>query len=366
MRPEPIRFVGRGRRPKVRKKQCNIMKNHQIGIDISKEKVNICLRKEKKSVWECETPNTVASIKKAIRKGMKDLGVAPDDIIVCAEFTGRYIYPLVCACDGLGLFLWMEDPTRIKNSFGIARGKDDKVDARRIAEYADRFSDKAVAYGMPDRTLASIKSKLADRDMLLEDKKRYESQLHDQKGFMDPKDYAQKSRMWKAVIKTLNKQLELLDEQLAELVASDKKISRQVELLKSVDGIGDRVALYMVAVTMGFTRFQNPRQFFCYAGLAPFKYTSGKSIHSKSKVSQRANKHIKALLHLAAVSAATHMKDSEYRRYYERKIAEGKHPMSVLNVVRAKLVSRMFAVVRRNSEYQKNYDFSNNFEKIPA
>ena len=260
----------------------------------------------------------------------------------------------------------MEDPTRIKNSFGIARGKDDKIDARRIAEYADRFSDKAVAYGMPDRTLASIKSKLADRDMLLEDRKRYETQLHDQKGFMDPKDYAQKSRLWAAVIKTLNRQLALLDEQLAELVASDKKISRQVELLKSVDGIGDRVALYMVAVTMGFSRFQSPRQFFCYAGLAPFRYTSGKSIRSKSKVSQRANKHIKALLHLAAVSAATHMKDSEYRRYYERKTAEGKHPLSVLNVVRAKLVSRMFAVVKRNSEYQKNYTYSNILEKNPA
>jgi len=342
------------------------MKNHQIGIDISKEKVNICLRKEKKSVWEHECPNTVASIKKAIRKGMKDHGAVTDDIIVCAEFTGRYIYPLVCACDELGLFLWMEDPTRIKNSFGIVRGKDDKIDARRIAEYADRFSDKAMAYGMPDRTLASIKSKLADRDMLLEDRKRYETQLHDQKGFMDPKDYAQKSRLWNAVIKTLNRQLALLDKQLAELVASDKKISRQVELLKSVDGIGDRVALYMVAVTMGFKRFQNPRQFFCYAGLAPFKYTSGKSIHSKSKVSQRANKHIKALLHLAALSAATHMKDSEYKRYYERKIAEGKHPMSVLNVVRAKLVSRMFAVIRRNSEYQKNYVFSNSLEKNSA
>ena len=328
--------------------------------------MNICLRSGKKSVWEYETPNTVASIKKAVQKGMRERGVTLNDVIVCAEFTGRYIYPLVCACDELRLFLWMEDPTRIKNSFGIARGKDDKIDARRIAEYADRFSDKAVAYGMPDRTLASIKSKLADRDMLLEDRKRYETQLHDQKGFMDPKDYAQKSRLWNAVIKTLNKQLALLDEQLAELVASDEKISRQMELLKSVDGIGDRIALYMVAVTMGFKRFENPRQFFCYARLAPFKYTSGKSIHSKSKVSQRANKHIKALLHLAAVSAATHMKDSEYKRYYERKTDEGKHPMLVLNVVRAKLVSRMFAVIRRDSEYQRNYDFSINHEKLSA
>ena len=99
------------------------MKNYQIGIDISKEKVNICLRGSKKNVWEDETPNTLVSIKRAFKKGLKGQGIAPNDVIVCAEFTGRYIYPLVCACDDLGLFLWMEDPTRIKNSFGIARGE---------------------------------------------------------------------------------------------------------------------------------------------------------------------------------------------------------------------------------------------------
>ena len=192
-------------------------------------------------------------------------------MVVCAEFSGRYIYPLVCACDDLGLFLWMEDPTRIKNSFGIARGKDDKIDARRIAEYADRFSDKAVAYGTPDRALTSIKSKLADRDMLLEDRKRYLTQLHDQKGFMDPKDYAQKSRLWNAVIKTLDKQLALLDKQLAELVASDKKISRQVELLKSVDGIGDRGGALHGRRYHGLHKVRKPEAvlLLCRAGTLP-------------------------------------------------------------------------------------------------
>ena len=73
-----------------------------------------------------------------------------------------------------------------------------------------------------------------------------------------------------------------------------------------------------------------------------------------------------ALFHLTTISAATHMKTSEYRQYYERKTTEGKHPVSVLNVVMAKLVSRMFVVVRRYSVYQKNHAFLNNLENIPA
>ena len=148
------------------------MKNYQMGIDISKEKLNICLRKGTQAVREEEIKNTVAAIKKCVKRIEKESGVTHDDLLVCAEFTGRYIYPLVCACDEMGLFLWMEDPTRIKNSFGVTRGKDDRVDARRIAEYAFRFSDKAVAYKMPDKTLVSLKNLLTDRDTLANDRKK--------------------------------------------------------------------------------------------------------------------------------------------------------------------------------------------------
>ena len=331
------------------------MKNYQMGIDISKEKLNICLRKGTQTIREEEIKNTVAAIKKCVKKIEKENGMANDDMLVCAEFTGRYIYPLVCACDELELFLWMEDPTRIKNSFGVTRGKDDWVDARRIAEYAFRFSDKAVAYEMPDRTLVSLKNLLVDRDTLLADRHKYEMQLHDQKGYMDAADYARKKHLWTAVIKTLDKQIALIDHEIQTLVESDKMIKHQTELLKTVDGVGDRIAVRMVVVTMAFKRFETPRQFNCYAGLAPFRYTSGKSIYSKSKVSQRANKQIKALLHLAAVSVATHMKSGEYKDYYKRKTEEGKHPLCVLNVIRAKLVSRMFAVIKRDEAYQRNY-----------
>lgn len=69
----------------------------------------------------------------------------------------------------------------------------------------------------------------------------------------------------------------------------------------------------------------------------------------------RANQTMKVLLHMAAVGTATHMKAGEYKEYYKRRLAEGKHVMSVLNVIRAKLVHRMFAVIRRDTEYSRQY-----------
>ncbi|MCQ2078353.1 MAG: IS110 family transposase [Bacteroidaceae bacterium] len=331
------------------------MKNLFIGIDVSKEKLNFCFRNSDAIVYEDETPNIVSNIKKLIKNELKKLNADKEDILICAEYTGRYIYPLVCACRDLEVFLWMEDPTRIKNSFGVTRGKNDTVDARRIAEYSYRFNDKAVAYNVKDKTIASLKELLSNRDQLLSDKVKYQTQLNDQKNYMDKSDYKRKSVLWEKVIETLQKMIDEIEGEMENIIGSDENIKHQMDLLTSIDGVGKKLAINMIVITEGFSRFQNARQFNCYAGLAPFQYTSGKSIHSKSKVSQRANKHIKALLHLCAVSAGTHMLSSEYKDYYERRRAEGKHPMCILNVIRAKIVARMFSVIKRDAPYSKEY-----------
>ena len=66
-----------------------------------------------------------------------------------------------------------------------------------------------------------------------------------------------------------------------------------------------------------------------------------------------ANMTIKKLLHLAAMSAIQY--DDEIKLYYNRKVAEGKNKMSVINAVRNKLISRVFACVNNKRPYQKIY-----------
>ena len=326
-----------------------------VGIDISKEKCNLCYRHGLEIVREEECLNEIKALKKAIKAALKAVRVEGEDVLICAEYTGRYIYPLTVACQELDLFLWLDDPTRIKNSMGLTRGKNDVIDAARIAEYAFRYSDKAVRYSVPDAALVSMKNLLSDREFLLVDKKRYQAQLSDQKRYMAPNDFKHKSSRWKKVIKTIEEQIEAIDAEIDAIIAADPTLARQKELLVSIDGIGDRIAINMIAITSGFTRFQNARQFCSFAGLTPYRYDSGSSVRSKAKTSKRANQTMKALLHLSAVNVAIRMKGSEYKEYYERKLKEGKHVMCILNVLRAKLVHRMFSVIKRDTEYTKQY-----------
>ena len=331
------------------------MKKIHVGIDISKEKCNLCYRKGLEIVLEEECPNDVKALKKTFKTAFKRLEVHIEDVLVCAEYTGRYIYPLTVVCQELDIFLWLDDPTRIKNSMGLTRGKNDRIDAVRIAEYAYRYDDKAVRYTMADEAFVSMKNLLADREFLLIDKKRYQSQLTDQKKYMAPGDFKQKSSRWKKVLKVIDRQIAAIDAEIESIISADPVMTRQKELLKSIDGIGDRIAINMIAITGGFTRFKDARHFCSFAGLTPYRYDSGTSIRSRAKISKRSNQTMKALLHMAAVSAATHLKEGEYKDYFERKTNEGKHVMCVLNVIRAKLVHRMFSVIRRNQPYTKEY-----------
>jgi len=69
-----------------------------------------------------------------------------------------------------------------------------------------------------------------------------------------------------------------------------------------------------------------------------------------------ANKELKKMLHLCALTAIQHY--PEFRQYYERKKAEGKHSMSVLNAIRNKIVLRAVAVINNQKPYVDNFEIA--------
>ena len=207
-------------------------------------------------------------------------------------------------------------------------GKNDKVDAKRIAIYASRFQDKVRYYEHPTEDIERLKQLESERTL-----------------------YERKMKRLQALMDDLKEAIQAITDEMDEVIASCPVLFRQQELLMSIDGVGRVVATNMIIATEAFTRFDDPRKFNCYAGVAPFSYSSGSSQHSKARVSHRADKVMKRLLHLAAV-AVTHRVGGELKKYYERKVAEGKNKMSVINALRAKIVARMFAVIKRNEKYK--------------
>nr|WKN34457.1 IS110 family transposase [Tunicatimonas sp. TK19036] len=139
-------------------------------------------------------------------------------------------------------------------------------------------------------------------------------------------------------------------------IQEDEKMKKHLQLLRSVPGIGLITAAALILATNNFTAFTDSRKFVArrtasYCGTAPFKHQSSTSYQGKTRISQYANKRIKALLTNGANSAIQH--DQEIRAYYQRKIEEGKPKMVVINAVRVKLINRAFATVKRGTDFVK-------------
>lgn len=258
---------------------------------------------------------------------------------------------MACACKAVECKLWLENAAEIKYSSGVQRGKNDKVDAKRIAIYARRFQDKVQYYERPTEDIERLKQLESERTLYVADLAKYKGQMKDQKDYMPKALYERKMKRLQALMEDLEEAIQAITDEMDEVIVSCPVLYRQRELLMSIDGVGRVVATNMIITTEAFTRFDDPRKFNCYAGVAPFSYSSGSSLHSKARVSHRADKVMKRLLHLAAV-AITHRIGGELKKYYERKVAEGKNKMSVINALRAKIVARMFAVIKRNEKYK--------------
>ena len=153
----------------------------------------------------------------------------------------------------------------------------------------------------------------------------------------------------KRLIAQLKELIAEVEAEMKSVLGQDAEVMHNYELLNSIKGVGPVNATAVIISTDNFKAFDNARQYACYVGIAPFPHSSGTSVRGKTKVSKFANADIKAVLSQAAKSAVVY--NPELRRYFERKMAEGKHYGCVLNAVKFKLVLRMFAVVRNDRKY---------------
>lgn len=331
------------------------MKNYQtyVGIDISKEKLDVViLGKEDLIGQHFIVENTVPGIKQIVKK-LK--GKALDAVLFCCENTGIYTFPLSIAFTELGLDYWIVPAIEIKRSKGISRGKNDKVDARDIALYSLRNIDKLVLSKISEKDIIQLKLLYTEREKLSKAIRIFECSS-------EMEDFVPK-HLCKAVltvnsttIKALRKAQAEIEKKINEIIRSNQQLLMQMELIKSIPGVGPQTAIYMIIATKGFTAFKSWRKFACYAGVAPFEHTSGSSIRYKTRVSHFADKKMKSLLQMCVLSTIKY--DGQIKEYYQRKKQEGKHTMLIMNNIRCKLISRIFAVVQRQSAYVNTYKFA--------
>jgi transposase len=159
------------------------------------------------------------------------------------EHTGIYNNHLINYLHSKKANAWVEHPVNIKESLGMIRGKNDKVDAKRIAFYAYKNRDE-VRLWLPKRDVIQKLDRLtATRNRLIKVRKILQSPLTDSQDFITKKDHDDARRACQKTMDSLKKDLQNIEKLIKEVIQSDIYLKELFEFIESVKGIGPTIAL---------------------------------------------------------------------------------------------------------------------------
>src|SRR4051812_32754868 len=148
----------------------------------------------------------------------------------------------------------------------------------------------------PAYSIKTISALLMMRDKLMTSKHQYETTLKEYKSFSTKEEYLIIKDYSSAMLKTIGQDLKTIEHQIKDIIEGDEQLKELNEYITSVDGVGIITSANTLVETNEFLDISEPKKFSNHSGVVPHKDESGKKI-KKPKVSHKANKKMKKLLH---------------------------------------------------------------------
>jgi transposase len=322
---------------------------HILGADISKDSIDLALYAPKAHLKIENAPAGFA----LLAKWLKELRIPSEQVLLIMEHTGRYSYQFEAFLHRKHMAFTKVPALQIQRSLGMVRGKTDKADAWRIACYGYEKAASLVPLRPKPVVLERLQILSTTRALLVGQRAAQKNALRSLKESLSLKASDSSVKALESSIKHFDSTIEKLDREMEQLLQSEEQMAGNYRLLLSIKGVGPVLARAVIVKTENFTRFENARKFACFCGVAPFEHSSGSSIRGKTRVSHLADKSMKTLLDLAAQTAVQH--DAELKRYYQARLEKGKSKRSTINVVRNKILYRIFAVIKRQEPFVQEY-----------
>lgn len=326
------------------------MKNvqHIIGADLAKKSIDLSCHLFKSHIQIENTEQGYKQLIEWLNKQKINLSTA----MIVMEHTGLYSFCFEAFLHQHQILFVKVNALAIKRSLGLVRGKTDQIDAARIAAYGYEKREQLIPDSLIDDSLKRLQMLYSTRERLVKHRAALICAIKEYRhiGILE-KDLILQSQL--KIVKELDKQIERLENETELIIESQEALQQNFRLLTSIKGVGKVLAMASIIKTNNFTRFDTARKFACFCGTAPFEHSSGTSIKGRTRVSHLADKKMKTLLDLSAKSAIQH--DKELKEYYLKRIAMGKSKMSTINIVRNKILYRMFAVIKRQTPFVQDY-----------
>ena len=333
---------------------CNdYYKNIYIGIDISKNKFDVCVyyintetnKSSREYLQVINNKQSILSFIKNLKK--KYLSKEIHLLHIGMEATGRYYKELFKLLDLAGFNVSVLNPKRVCNFFRSCGelAKTDKKDSELIALYVKRMNPELSSYNpITERAKALHKRRLQLSHNIAMQKNYIEGFNKDSK---DNKDIVSDIN---SVIRFLEKKLNKVNKTIEELISLDTELIRKKELAKTVPGIGDAIANNLAATLDKLGELKSG-EISSLIGVAPKNKDSGK-FRGKRFISG-GRKDIRNALYMAALSNIR-LKKSKFALLYHRLKQENKSSKTAIVAVMRKMIITVNSMIKYNTVYNNS------------
>ncbi|RED52893.1 transposase IS116/IS110/IS902 family protein [Cohnella lupini] len=150
-----------------------------------------------------------------------------------------------------------------------------------------------------------------------------------------------------SLLLSMQEQIEAIEEQMRQLADE----LPEVAFVKSIPGVGDKLAAAIVSEIGDAKQFGDAKQLVAFVGLDPGVYSSGQFVATSNRITKRGSKRLRRALFLAVQCGIRGSTNQRLRAYYDKKRTEGK-PYKVTVIACAnKLLHHIFAILKKGQPY---------------
>ena len=161
---------------------------------------------------------------------------------------------------------------------------------------------------------------------------------------------------FKLELKLILAQIEFIENQIEQIDSVIKELMKNTRsFITTIPGIGDVLGASILSEIGDIKRFATVKKLVAYAGLDATTYQTGQFIGTRPKISKRGSPYLRRAIWVAAVVARK--SNPILADYYQKKIAQGKHPQAAIGACARKLTHLIFYILKEQKPFDPNYQW---------
>ena len=302
-----------------------------VGIDVSKDKLDVAIWGEKKCL-------EVANSKRGVAKLVKQmLALAPTLIVV--EATGGYEEAVVLGLFEAGLPVALVSPQRVRQ-YAKAKGllaKTDQIDARVLADFGKKLQPRLFVGKSEERRRLSA---------LMGRRKQLNEMLQAEKNRLRTQDLSLQQSL-KRTIRYLKTELETIDQEIEQFLREHQDLEEQEKLLRTAKSIGRVTAATLLADLPELGQLDR-KEIAALVGVAPINRDSGRKRGQRK--TQGGRPEVRSALYMSALTGIRY--NPILKAQYEHLVKRGKEKKVAITACMRKMLTILNAMLRDQQPFR--------------